>query len=152
MGVLQKEQARIASERQVASIRLQSVITETEALQENLDWALGRLDRCDEFYLAGGPAARRELSFGLFHAMYIDVEGVVEVDLAAPFVQLLDPDLPTRIGDEITALGTVDDDAEGNDETSGTGVVNRRNSALRCRGRSSNESLLVGVKGLEPST
>ena len=149
MPVLQKEQSRIAAERSVASIRLQSVITETETLEMNLAFALGKLDRCDEFYLAGGPAARRELAFGLFEAMYIDVDRVVAVDLASPFVHLLDDELPKRVAERIRALGSSVEEAE--DEPVAA-PRKRKNSDLCLRGRSSNESLLVGLRGFEPPT
>lgn len=104
LSLLQKEQRRIAGERRDASRIVAAVSLEKGAMERSLELALERVTRCDEAYADGSDRVRRELCFTVFDRIFVDEGGVAGSNLAGPFAQLLDPDLPEWLNSERATL------------------------------------------------
>ena len=104
LPLLKKEQRRLMGERAKAEGLIASLTMEFAAMSRTVDQALARVRRCDEVYRTGSSRVRRELTFALFHRIYITEEGVVGSELAVPYAQLLAPDLHQQIEREREAI------------------------------------------------
>ena len=56
--------------------------------QERLEVALGLLERCDQLYARCDDRERQQLNQAFFEALYLDVKGVEEAELNAPFATI----------------------------------------------------------------
>ena len=156
LSLLQREQRRIAGDRANSEGVIAALSMEARAMEHTLEEALSRIERCDEVYRTGSTKVRRELCFALFNRIYLCEEGVVSSELATPYAQILDPDLPERLEADkaVIAEGRLRDLLTG-DAGEAPEVEDDERPDHGGRGVSdsswgSNLNLLVGEGGLEP--
>ncbi len=95
-----KEQHRIAAERQAAEAIIERLSVRFDDVEETLDLALGLTDDIQAAYLKASPTVRRLFNQAIFEWIKIGSEEVTDVSLAEPFSDLLasdllnEPDLP----------------------------------------------------------
>jgi len=66
-----------------------------DTIETNLTLAMGLVSDCQQAYRRGGPRVRYNQAF--WEAIYVDVDGVSYGRLAAPFHQVLPPEITERI-------------------------------------------------------
>jgi hypothetical protein len=127
IDLVKEERERIEVELYDAEKQLLETAVDWDTIETNLTLAMGLVSDCQQAYRRGGPPVRRRYNQAFWQAIYVDVDGVSYDRLAAPFHQVLPPEIKERV------------------ETTDNPDAHRRG-----RGLSKND--LVDPRGLEPLT
>lgn len=85
---LKQRQEALTTEQREAE-RLITLASADHALaQDRLEVAVGLLEHCDHLYARCGDAERQQLNQAFFEALYLDVDGVEQAELNAPFATI----------------------------------------------------------------
>ena len=173
LELLKEEQDRLG--REIRSAR--SIITDCEEdfdmAQQRLTVATSQVHEVERAYLHADDRARRALNQAIFEKIFVTEDGVKGADLTAPYAQLLDTDLSTRLDIEneksVGELLNMNEDTNLNYEKQVEGwtdpgeytlhpverpngllPVDMKNPGTYCRRRGSNVSFLAEGMGFEP--
>jgi len=125
IDLVKEERERIESELYDAEKQLLETAVDWDTIETNLTLAMGLVSDCQQAYRRGGPRVRRRYNQAFWEAIYVDVDGVSYGRLAAPFHQVLPPEITEQV------------------ETT-------ENPDAHRRGRGLSKHDLVGAEGLEP--
>ena len=98
--LMREEQERIGNEQASAQRLIESCTVEYERMNANLDHAIDKLANMHVTYKISDDKGRRKINQGFFEKMFIVDDDVAGVDLAGPYLQILDEDLAARISAE----------------------------------------------------
>ena len=138
--LLRTEQERLRTARVAAERQLRNHQATRDKLHTALDQCLSVLHDGQQQYLAATDTSRRDLNQAVFDKIYLDDDEIVATEHRAVYHHLLSDDLPA----------TLDREAQTQSGTTPDAPAQIRN--LRPEDGGSKLLLLVGVKGLEPST
>ena len=128
IDILKEEQDRIKGELATAGALMTNSEIHWESLEDNLDRALSLASRVGSTYELANDQVRRQLNQAIFEQVHIEVDGsVLYARMNQPFAAFQDLEFRNWVN------------------------TTQRSSEARSDG-GSNEALLVGAGGLEPST
>ena len=97
IDLVKEERERIESELYDAEKQLLETAVDWDTIETNLTLAMGLVSDCQQAYRRGGPRVRRRYNQAFWEAIYVDVDGVSYGRLAAPFHQVLPPEITERV-------------------------------------------------------
>ena len=128
LDILKEEQSRIASELATAGALMTNSEIHWEELESNLEKALGFASKIGSLYERADSQVRRQMNLAIFEEVLVEVDGsVVYARMAQPFAAFQDQEFRSWLA--------------GASKRNGKGAT-----------AGSNENLLVGAAGLEPTT
>ena len=143
MALLKSEQARIAKEKAQAAIVMERSRTEFVAVQRNLDIALDLATNCNARYAAAPAVVRRLINQALYEGFVIYGDELIEARLREPIRTL------REVAERQRVIARQFEEVDG---MKGADSLSRlRAQVASSFSQSLNKTLLVRVKGVEPS-